>query len=241
MGESTYFSPPPPPTTGLQLSGCCHLVETTTRSATVAAGSCGNTRSFLAIRSRPTKAFASERDRPQASGVHRRDVDEDQHGAAARLGAARREARRQSSPRPLENHDLRRLSSLRPHRGALVHRRSDQRRRLPRLRRESARSHAPAGRAGDDGQSGQPQRQGRSARPFAQPAQSCSFSPSTRPISIRSNRFSPSSSTFCASRRRETSRPSSPPPANSSAPTPRTSAPTTLPTPATGKPKFIPL
>ena len=57
MGESTYFSLPPPPTTGLQLSGCCHLVETTTRSATVAAGSCGNTRSFLAIRSRPTKAL----------------------------------------------------------------------------------------------------------------------------------------------------------------------------------------
>jgi hypothetical protein len=32
MGESTYFSLSPPPTTGLQLSGCCHLVETTTRS-----------------------------------------------------------------------------------------------------------------------------------------------------------------------------------------------------------------
>src|SRR6476660_2485289 len=57
MGESTYFSLPPPPTTGLQLSGCCHLVETTTRSATVAAGSCGSTRSFLAIRSRPTKGL----------------------------------------------------------------------------------------------------------------------------------------------------------------------------------------
>jgi hypothetical protein len=32
MGESTYFSPPRPPTAGLQLSGCCHNVETTTRS-----------------------------------------------------------------------------------------------------------------------------------------------------------------------------------------------------------------
>ena len=28
---------------------------------------------------------AAERDRPQAPGVHRRDLDEDQHGAAARL------------------------------------------------------------------------------------------------------------------------------------------------------------
>ena len=46
---------------------------------------------------------------------------------------------------------------------------------------------------------------------------SCYFSPSTRPISIRSNRFSPSSNTCCARRRHETSRPSSPPPANSSA------------------------
>jgi transposase len=30
---------------------------------------------------------APEQDRPQAPGLHRRDVDEDQHGAAARLGA----------------------------------------------------------------------------------------------------------------------------------------------------------
>ena len=60
MGESTYFSLPPPPTTGLQQSGCCHLVETTTRSATVAAGSRGSTRSFLAIRSRPQGLAAGE-------------------------------------------------------------------------------------------------------------------------------------------------------------------------------------
>jgi hypothetical protein len=59
---------------------------------------------------------APERDRPQASGVHRRDVDEDQHGAAARLGAERRTTGGESSSRPLANHDLRRLSSSRPHR-----------------------------------------------------------------------------------------------------------------------------
>jgi len=44
-------------------------------------------------------------------------VDEDQHGAAARLGAEGRKTGGESSPWPLENHDLRRLSSSRPHRG----------------------------------------------------------------------------------------------------------------------------
>jgi transposase len=42
----------------------------------------------------------------QAPGVHRRDVDQDQHGAAARLGREGPKAPRTRAARPLEDDDL---------------------------------------------------------------------------------------------------------------------------------------
>ena len=110
---------------------------------------------------------ASERDRPDVarrraqwtkrqSGVDpKRLVFIDETPAFAGAGYGRRptwsrraagrragEARRQGSPRPLANHDLCRRASSRPHRGAVAHRRSDQRRRLSNLCREGAGPHA---------------------------------------------------------------------------------------------------
>ena len=49
--------------------------------------------------------------RSQAIGVHRRDLDENQHDPSARLGAKGRAARRQGSSRPLEDRDF--LAALR--------------------------------------------------------------------------------------------------------------------------------
>ena len=55
---------------------------------------------------------------PDAPGLHRRDLGQDQHGAAARLGAARPALRRQGPVRPLEDDDLPRRAAPRPHRCA---------------------------------------------------------------------------------------------------------------------------
>ena len=79
-------------------------------------------------RTRPTRRRAPPRtvdrtarpDRSRAPGLHRRDLDQDQHGAAAGMGAARRSACRQGSPRPLEDHDLHGRASPRPDRCAMV-------------------------------------------------------------------------------------------------------------------------
>src|SRR5246127_1198543 len=49
----------------------------------------------------------SDPDRPSTPGLHRRDLDQDQHGAAQGLGAAGQEAQNQGSARPLEDNDLR--------------------------------------------------------------------------------------------------------------------------------------
>ena len=48
----------------------------------------------------------SEPDRSKAPGLHRRDMDQDQHGATQGMGAARPAAHRQGAARPLENHDV---------------------------------------------------------------------------------------------------------------------------------------
>jgi hypothetical protein len=48
----------------------------------------------------------SDPDRPSTPGLHRRDLDQDQHGAAQGLGAAGQEAQNQGSARPLEDDDL---------------------------------------------------------------------------------------------------------------------------------------
>ena len=83
----------------------------------------------------PALAKPSEARRPFASGLHRRDLDQDQHDPALRLGAARRAARRQGPARPLEDRDLPGRAAQRPHRRALPVRRPHQRRALSRLRR----------------------------------------------------------------------------------------------------------
>ena len=64
--------------------------------------------------------------RPQAACVHRRDVDEDQHGANPRMGSERAEASRSSSSWPLEDHDISCRSQGRSRRCALRLRWSDQ-------------------------------------------------------------------------------------------------------------------
>ena len=73
-------------------------------------------------------------------------LDQDQHGAPSRLGAARTPAGRQGPSRPLEHHDLPCRPAPRPGRGALAVRRPDQRRALPRLRRAVPGSDPQAGR-----------------------------------------------------------------------------------------------
>src|SRR6516164_11725198 len=61
-------------------------------------------------------------DRSLPPGVHRRDLDKDQHGAAARLGAARSTDQSQGATRPLKNHDFPGRSAPRPHHRSVVHR-----------------------------------------------------------------------------------------------------------------------
>src|SRR6478609_7394685 len=83
--------------------------------------------------------------RSQAIGVHRRDLDENQHDPSARLGAKGRAARRQGSSRPLEDRDFPRRSAQRPHRSALPVRRAHQWRALSRLCRTVPRAHPQTG------------------------------------------------------------------------------------------------
>ena len=64
--------------------------------------------------------------RPQAACLHRRDVDEDQHGADPRMGSERSEASRSGSSWPLEDHDISCRSQGRSPRCALRLRWSDQ-------------------------------------------------------------------------------------------------------------------
>ncbi len=52
--------------------------------------------------------------------LHRRDLDQDQHGSAAGLGAARRAPAGQGGPWPLEDDDLPRRLAARPGRGAIL-------------------------------------------------------------------------------------------------------------------------
>ena len=78
-------------------------------------------------------------DRSLATGVHRRDLGEDQYGAPARLGDKGTTAEGLYAPWPLEDLDLHRRAALRPDRRALGDRWADQRRNLPSLHREDSR------------------------------------------------------------------------------------------------------
>src|SRR3977135_3775720 len=53
-----------------------------------------------------TMAEVSGSDRSRTPGLHRRDLDQNQHGNLAGLGAVRHQAHSQGSARPLEDHDL---------------------------------------------------------------------------------------------------------------------------------------
>ena len=92
-----------------------------------------------------------------AARLHRRDLDQDQHGAAARLGTEGQAPARLCSARPLAHADLPRRSALRPAHRTLRLRRADQRPMLPRLCRTATRAGPEARRHRHHGQSRQPQ------------------------------------------------------------------------------------
>ena len=73
----------------------------------------------------------SRADRSHSAGVHRRDLDKNQYGAAAGLGAARPTPQGQGAARPLADHDLHRRFAPRSHYRSVVPRGADQRRSLP--------------------------------------------------------------------------------------------------------------
>ena len=87
--------------------------------------------------------------RPQTAGLHRRDLDEDQHDPSARLGPEGRAPRRQGSAGQVEDRDLPRRAAQRPHRSALPVRRTDQRRALPTPMSNNYCAHPQAGRRRD--------------------------------------------------------------------------------------------
>jgi transposase len=64
---------------------------------------------------------ASRPDRRFTPGVYRRDLDQNQHGAVARLGALWAAPPRICSFRPLEDHDLHRSTAPRPDQRTLGH------------------------------------------------------------------------------------------------------------------------
>jgi DDE superfamily endonuclease len=97
------------------------------------------------------------RPRSPPLGLHRRDLDQDQHGAAARMGAEGRPAAGLRAARSLAHADLPRRPALRPAHRPLHLRRPDQRRVLPRLCRTAARPGPQARRHRHHGQSRQPQ------------------------------------------------------------------------------------
>ena len=164
--------------------------------------------------------------RSLAPGLHRRDLDQDQHDPPSRLGAARRAAGRQGPARPLEDRDLPRRLAQRPHRRALPVRRPDQRRALPRLRRAVPRPDPQARRHRRPRQSRLPQRQSRAQARSEPPAPAFSSCPNTRPTSTQSSRSSPSSKASCE---RPTPAPTTRSPTPSPTPSP-SSAPTNAPT-----------
>ena len=98
-------------------------------------------------------------------GLHRRDLDQDQHGAAARLEPTRPAPAGQGAAWPLDDHDLPRRPAPRSRRGALAHRRPDQWRKLPPLHRQGAHPDAAPRRHRHHGQSRLAQKQRRPPGP----------------------------------------------------------------------------
>ena len=139
----------------------------------------------------------SEPHRPRAPGLHRRNLDQDQHGAASRVGAVRTTVARQSAIRPLEDHDLPGRSASRSGHRTVADRRTHRWPELPPVRRGGPRAHAQAGRHRHHRQSRLAQRQRHSASHPRRWRPSSSSCPSTPRISTRSKSSSPSSNTGC--------------------------------------------
>ena len=180
-------------------------------------------------------------DRPVPPGVHRRDLDQDQHGAAPGLGAARRAAEGRGAARPLEDHDLPGGAAPRPGRGALAPRRPDRRRELPALRRAGPRADAPARRHRRHGQSRLAQGHGGAARhPRRRGAALLPAEVLARPEPDR-EALRQAQALAAQGRRPNPATPSATPSARSSTPSPQANAPTTSPRPDMHRPKLIPL
>ena len=170
-------------------------------------------------------------DRSAAAGVHRRDLGQDQHGAAARLVPAGRAAVAKVPHGHWKTHDVPRRACARPHRRAL---------RLDGpINGESFRAYVeqvlvPTLQAGRHRHHGQPRRHkgGPSARRSAQPAPACCSCRRTLPTSTRSSRSSPSSRRCCAKPGRAHQRGPHGGHRNALAPFTATNAPTTSPTQA---------
>ncbi len=99
------------------------------------------------------------------SGLHRRDLDQDQHGAIARLEPPRSAPAGQGAARPMDDHDLPCCPSPRSRRGALADRWPDRWRKLPPLHRPGAHPHPAARRHRHHGQPGLAQEQRHPTRP----------------------------------------------------------------------------
>ncbi len=99
------------------------------------------------------------------SGLHRRDLDQDQHGAIARLEPPRSAPAGQGAARPMDDHDLACCPSPRSRRGALADRWPDRWRKLPPLHRPGAHPHPAARRHRHHGQPGLAQEQRHPTRP----------------------------------------------------------------------------
>ena len=91
-------------------------------------------------------AKISKPDCPFPLGLHRRDLDQNEYGAAQGLGAAWPKAQGQGAASSLENHDVPGRAASRSGRGALASRRANQRREVPGLCGDNPRPHPQAGR-----------------------------------------------------------------------------------------------
>ena len=232
---------------------CANWPTAASRSITVRCGTSSRPRSSASKKT----VVASERDRPDIAAPARpvdelarrivlsaRAIDETWTKTnMARSGDGRGAGEELVAKVPYgHSKTLTFLAALRHdrNRGAMAARWPDQRRRLRSLCRESV---GPTLRRGDlvimDNLGNHKGKAVRRAIRSAEP--SCSSSPNTRPTSIRSNRSSPSSSTYCAKPQRARSKLSSPRSANCSTPSPPRNAPTTSQTPDTGQPKNLAL
>ena len=134
----------------------------------------------------------------RTAGLSRRDLGADEHGPALWPGTARRTGGGGHSPWPLEDNHVHCRPASRPDHRALRFRWPDQRRKLPCLGPASPGPDPVRGRHRHHGQPLLPTRSPAYTRPLRRSAQPRSTCRPTAPISIPSNRSSPSSKPFSA-------------------------------------------